>query len=124
MSTKNDVECLRTVDDWKYFFKLIDAHENGSSRIIPKSSDDLNFKILKDCISGFKAGKWDIPALSNKSLKVADKVEWIQSFNSSAKHTFTKKIWEKCSERKNQDNLLAFEILKPTLLKLGAVIPE
>lgn len=121
---KNDVECLRTVDDWKYFFKLIDAHENGSSRIIPKSSDDLNFKILKDCISGFKAGKWDIPALSNKSLKVADKVEWIQSFNSSAKHTFTKKIWEKCSERKNQDNLLAFEILKPTLIKLGAVIPE
>ena len=121
---KNDVECLRTVDDWKYFFKLIDAHENGSSRIIPKSSDDLNFKILKDCISGFKAGKWDIPALSNKSLKVADKVEWIQSFNSSAKHTFTKKIWEKCSERKNQDNLLAFEILKPTLIKLGAVISE
>lgn len=121
---KNDVECLRTVDDWKYFFKLIDAHENGNSRIIPKSSDDLNFKILKDCISGFKAGKWDIPALSNKSLKVADKVEWIQSFNSSAKHTFTKKIWEKCSERKNQDNLLAFEILKPTLIKLGAVIPE
>ncbi len=121
---KKDIPCLRTVSDWKKFFALIDAHEKGLTGSIPKDLADLDFKILKHCIAGYKAGLWDIPYLSNNSLKVADKVEWIQSFNTSANHTFTKKIWEKLSEKNNQSNLLPLEILTSMLNKLGAVLPD
>lgn len=111
---KKCFKCLRTVAEWDSFFNAIDAIMSGVS-IAKYDEESLNWKILKDCIAGYKAGKWDIPYLNNPKLTVAQKVDWIEAHNPCSDHHYSKKFWDKASEKKNQEKLLPFELIKPIL---------
>ena len=115
--------CIRTVAEWKRFFEDVRTKQTGQ-RISPHNDDAYQWKILCDCIAAYKAGLCDIPQLDNPDLKVADKVDWIQSFNKSDTHIFTKKTWDKCSEKKRQKSILPLDILQNTLNLLNSICED
>ncbi len=99
---------LRTVSEWKDFFKeLNDTPDEVINSETTISDNDL-WKMLCLCIAGFKSGKWDIPYL-NQEISVAEKIAWIQSKNPSKTHDFTKKTWDRMSEKRYKDTPITKE---------------
>lgn len=117
-SVKDSMPCLRTVADWKRFFEAVELKEKGCTRL--PNSDNYNWHILCACIIGYKAGLWDIPYLNTAGLTVADKCKWIDSFNTDKEHTYTKKQWERASEKAVQAKCLPYEVVKDLLSKMQA----
>ena len=64
---------------------------------------DLDWAILMSIIMGYRAGKWDIPALNN--LTVSEKCEWINKFNTSSKK-FKETDWKNARRPERQVNML------------------
>ena len=109
--------CIRTVKQWERFFFDLEANDEGVYSG-PRNTEDYEWRILCDCISGYRAGLWDIPYLNTPNLTVNDKVNWIQSFNNSSSHTYNRKTWDKASEKKKQKSLLPQSILSSKLEEL------
>ena len=109
--------CIRTVKQWERFFFDLEANDEGVYSG-PRNTEDYEWRILCDCISGYRAGLWDIPYLNTSNLTVNDKVNWIQSFNNSSSHTYNRKTWDKASEKKKQKSLLPQSILSSKLEEL------
>ena len=90
-------DCLRTQSDWDLYFLKVDTNACG---MIVK---DLDWAILMSVIMGYRACKWDIPALNN--LTVSEKCEWINKFNTSSKK-FKETDWKNARRPERQVNML------------------
>lgn len=110
-------KCLRTVAEWESFFKDVHFAESGYE-LAPTDDENYLWKIFCDCIAGYKAHKWDIPYLNKSELTVADKVTWIQAHNPCGSHTYTKKLWEKASEKTRQSKVYPQKLIQCVLNKL------
>ena len=66
---------------------------------------------------GHRLGLWVIPYLNNNDLSVADKVDWINTFNKSKKK-FTVNTWKDCRKQTRQSQMLPLELVKDLLLEM------
>ncbi len=101
--------CLRTVEEWKSFFIKIDTDGCGS---VVK---DLDWSILTSVIMGYRAGKWEIPALSGKT--VSEKCNWINQHNESSRK-FKESDWKNVRRPERQAHMLPAEFLKAKIAEL------
>ncbi len=106
---KDLCKCLRTEDEWKSFFLKVDT--DGCNGVVK----DLDWSILISIIMGYRAGKWDIPALNGKT--VAEKCSWINEHNSSSRK-FKESDWKNARRPERQANMLPAEFLKDKLSEL------
>ena len=103
---------LRTCEDWNLFFDKVDAKKDGVRRRII----DLEWSKLVSCIMAYRLGiplagfgnaPVSIPYLDDPDRSVADKVEWIQSFNQSQKKKFTVNTWKDCRKQTRASQVLS-----------------
>lgn len=102
-------KCLRTEEEWKSFFLKVDT--NGCSGIVK----DLEWSVLNSVIMGYRAGKWDIPALEDKT--VSEKCIWINRHNCSSRK-FKESDWKNARRPDRQANMLPAEYLTDKILEL------
>lgn len=76
---------------------------------------DLDWAILNSCIMGYRAGRWDIPGLMNKTIEM--KCEWINAHNSSSKR-FKPSDWKNARRPERQANMLPYEMIRNKLQEL------
>ena len=103
-AVRNEMKCLRTVDEWIRFFEAVELRKQGIIGVMTTVEHDR--KILRSCVLGYRAEKWDIPYLANKKISLDDKIQWINSFNSAPDHPFTKGEWKKAGEKSRQKNIM------------------
>lgn len=104
---------LRTESDWtKFWAKLTVINTKARPR-------DMEWSILTSCIAGYRAGKWDIPGLNDKT--VAEKVSWINSHNNSNK-SFKESDWKNAGKKQRQATALPEEVIKDKLDELIAAV--
>ena len=114
---KKLVQCLRTMEDWKYFWAKIDLKDNNAK---PR---DLEWAILMSCIMGYRAGRFDIPALSAKYksgvsiLAPSDRFVWINQHNTSDKQ-FTTDDWTNCGRKERWNSILPDELIHDKLKEM------
>lgn len=99
-------DCLRTIEEWDNYFLKIDTNASGMN------VKDLDWSILMSIIMGYRGGKWDIPALNNKT--VVEKCDWINKHNTSKKQ-FNKNDWKNARRPERQVNMLPMSYLKDKL---------
>lgn len=102
-------DCLRTQAEWDVFFLKVDTNACGMN------VKDLNWSILMSVIMGYRAGKWDIPALNG--LTVAEKCEWINKHNDSKKQ-FKQTDWKNSRRPERQVNMLPDSFIQNKLLEM------
>ena len=115
-AVRNEMKCLRTVEEWNRFFETVELRKQGITGVMTTVEHDR--QILRSCILGYRAGMWDIPYLSNKKISLNDKIQWINSFNSSTNHPYTKNEWKKAGEKSRQKNIMSYEEVKPLLSRM------
>ena len=102
---------LRTVADWQVFADKIAAKTDGVRRHIK----DLAWSKLVSCIMAYRLEiplaaygnvPVHIPYLDDPNISVADKVEWINQFNSSRKN-FTLNTWKDCRKQTRASQVLS-----------------
>lgn len=98
--------CLRTQADWDDFFLKVDTKDFN------KKIKDLDWSILMSIIMGYRANKWDIPALNG--LTVEEKCDWINQHNDS-KRKFKPSDWKNARRPERQVNMLPYEMIKDKL---------
>lgn len=101
--------CLRTQADWDSFFLKVDTNACGMK------VKDLDWSIIVSIIMGYRAGKWDIPALDG--LTVDEKCIWINQHNDS-KHQFKKSDWKNARRPERQVNMLPKEMIQDKLFEM------
>lgn len=106
-------DCLRTQAEWDVFFLKVDTNACGMN------VKDLDWAIIMSVIMGYRAGKWDIPALNN--LTVSEKCEWINQFNSSKKK-FKETDWKNARRPERQVNMLPDSFLISKLTEMQKAI--
>ena len=99
----DSMACLRTKADWDKFWLKIHAlsSKNNHSKHITNAS----WSILITCVMGHRLGHWEIPALSDKTKSVEEKVAWINKFNTSGKK-FTVSSWKNCRRQDRKDQMI------------------
>ena len=102
-------DCLRTGKDWKSFFIKIDT--DGCDSVVK----DLDWSILTSVIMGYRAGKWDIPALNGKT--VPEKCAWVNQHNESSRK-FKESDWKNARRPERQAHMLPAEFLKDKIAEL------
>lgn len=107
---KGDISVLRTIADWDVFWTLIDC--NGSRVHI---YEDKERSIIMSCIMGYRMGRWDIPALKDKTVE--EKCEWINGHHNSKKK-FTPSDWKNCRRPERQARMLPVEMIQSKLDEL------
>lgn len=100
-------KCLRTVADWTRFFNDLDCASSGVSSG-PREDENYRWKCFRDCVAGYRAGRWDIPYLNTPGLTVVQKAEWLQSINDCPGHIFNRKTWDKLSEKSYIKKILSY----------------
>ncbi|RHV36754.1 hypothetical protein DXB59_07650 [Ruminococcus sp. OM05-10BH] len=106
---KNLTDVLRTESDWDLFWLKLDLNATGAQ---PRN---MEWAILNSCIMGYRAGRWDIPGLNDKT--VVEKCEWINAHNTSG-HKFKPSDWKNARRPERQANMLPLEMIKTTLDEL------
>ncbi len=106
---KKLTDVLRTESDWDIFWLKLDLNATGAQ---PR---DLDWAILNSCIMGYRLGRWDIPALNNRTVE--EKCAWINAHNTSDKN-FKPSDWKNARRPERQANMLPHEMLKKKLSKL------
>lgn len=116
---KKRVKCLRTMDDWTWFLNKV----NGTGSV--QKPRDMDWAILMSCITGFRAGKYLIPALSAKRknglpyLSGEERNLWINSHNHSLSgRKFTAEDWKNCGRKARWDHLLPLDLVAKQLREL------
>lgn len=102
-------DCLRTQAEWDVFFLKVDTNACGMN------VKDLDWSILMSVVMGYRAGKWDIPALDG--LTVAEKCEWINKHNDSKKQ-FKQTDWKNSRRPERQVNMLPDSFIQNKLLEM------
>ena len=102
--------CLRTESDWDIFWQKLSL-QNSKAQI----HVDMEWSILNSCIMGYRAGRWDIPALNGKD--VDEKCEWINAHNTSKKK-FKPSNWKNARRPERQANMLPIELIQDKLNEL------
>lgn len=102
-------DCLRTESEWKSFFTKVDT--DGCGCIVK----DLKWSILASVIMGYRAGRWNIPALEGKT--VVEKCAWINQHNDSVRK-YKESDWKNARRPDRQANMLPKEFLKDKLEEL------
>lgn len=102
-------DCLRTESEWKSFFTKVDT--DGCGCIVK----DLEWSILASVIMGYRAGRWNIPALEGKT--VVEKCTWINQHNDSVRK-YKESDWKNARRPDRQANMLPEEFLKDKLEEL------
>lgn len=102
-------DCLRTELEWKSFFTKVDT--DGCGCIVK----DLEWSILASVIMGYRAGRWNIPALEGKT--VVEKCAWINQHNDSVRK-YKESDWKNARRPDRQTNMLPEEFLKNKLSEL------
>lgn len=102
-------DCLRTESEWKSFFTKVDT--DGCGCIVK----DLEWSILASVIMGYRAGRWNIPALEGKT--VVEKCAWINQHNDSVRK-YKESDWKNARRPDRQANMLPKEFLKDKLEEL------
>ena len=87
------MDCLRTKSDWNKFWLKI--HALSSQDTHSRHIKDVSWTTLISCVMGHRLGFWNIPALSDASKKVEEKIAWVNKFNTSNKK-FTISTWKNC----------------------------
>ena len=64
---------------------------------------------------------WTIPALDDPNLTVAEKCDWINSFN-FCDEQFTKENWKNCGRKDRENSMVPVDFLKSMLNEMGAVL--
>ncbi len=106
---KKLTDVLRTESDWDIFWMKLDLNTTGAQ---PR---DLDWAIFNSCIMGYRAGRWDIPGLMNKTIEM--KCEWINAHNSSSKR-FKPSDWKNARRPERQANMLPYEMIRNKLQEL------
>lgn len=106
-------DCLRTQSEWDVFFLKVDTNACGMN------VKDLDWSILMSVIMGYRAGKWDIPALNG--LTVFEKCEWINKHNTSKKQ-FKQSDWKNSRRPERQVNMLPDSYLLDKLTEMQNAI--
>lgn len=101
---------LRTQKDCDEFAKKIVL--NGTNTKVR----DMKWAILYSCIMGYRAGRWDIPALSGNTT-VDEKCEWINKHNTSKK-VFKPTDWKNSRRPERQANMLPVHLIQNKLNEL------
>ncbi len=108
---------LRTVKDWELFF----ARVNTGSIGIEKHIRDLEWTKLTSVITGYRAGLWDIPALSDSKMTVKDKCAWINEHNKSNKE-YCVSDWKNARRPERITKILPAEQLQDLFNEMGVII--
>ena len=106
---KASVKCLRTMENWLLFWFKGDKKGCKTKRL------DKDWSILYSCISGHRAGFWNIPKLD--SLQGTERDEWINSHNTSSK-IWKSSDWKNAGRRSRQDKILNKEMIEEKLIEL------
>ena len=114
---KKCCRCLRTKTDWDTFWFKVDNEG------LKKQFKDLDRSILMSVIMGYRAGKWNIPGLSNPAMSVKDKVEFINRFNTSSKK-FTENDWKNCRKPDRQATMLTDNFLWAKIAEMQSGVPK
>lgn len=115
-SVQKSFKCLRRVEEWRLFFKAVELKAAGCTE--KPHIADYDFRFLSDVIKGYKSGLWSIPYLDNPSLSVAQKCNWINTFNTSDRE-YTAKDWSRASEKKRWKSILPYAVLKDIVETMG-----
>ena len=102
--------CLRTMEDWALFWHYID---NPGGRHV--HTGDLDWRILISCVRGHHHHGWTIPFLEGRKHSVAEKIEFINSFNKSDGHVFTRETWRNTMRKDRKDDMLSLEMCEGML---------
>jgi len=100
----DSMDCLRTQKDWDKFWLKI--HVLSSQNICTRHIKNVSWTILMTCIMGYRLGFWNIPALSDDSKSVEEKVAWINRFNDSGKK-FTVSSWKNCRRQDRMSQMVS-----------------
>lgn len=105
---------LRTKDHWRKFWLKVE-HPNKKL----SSDEDLAWAKLLSCVMGHRKGLWTIPALDDRDLSVAEKLDWINSL-SLAEKKFKKSDWKNARRPERTANMLDKDNIMDFLEVLGA----
>lgn len=108
---KESCRCLRTMSDWEYFWNKLTI-KDGNSKAKPR---DMEWAILNSCITGHRAGLWNIPMLDK--LKGKARNDWIDSHNTSGKK-YKDSDWKNAGLKSRQASILPREMLTEKLEEL------
>lgn len=103
---------LRTVSDWDIFWQKVDYSTSGCK------IKDKDWAILFSCVMGYRAKRWDFPALEGKTT--SEKIDWFNAHNDS-KTKLNMSSWKNARRPERQVNMLPVEVLKEKLSELGCV---
>lgn len=106
---KENVQCLRTQQDWDLFYFKMDSTKNGA-RV-----KDMEWSILFSVILGHRAGLWRIPQLD--LLEGEERCAWINTHNTSPKR-FTRNDWKNAGRGDRQANILPRHLLQDKIDEL------
>lgn len=106
---KKLTDVLRTESDWDLFWLKLDLNASGAQ---PRN---IEWAILNSCIMGYRAGRWDIPGLNDKTVE--EKCEWINAHNTSDRK-FKSSDWKNARRPERQANMLPREMIEGKLEEL------
>lgn len=102
--------CLRTVDQWRGWH-LRYAHGAGR-RIVTADR-----AILMSIVRAHRTGVVEIPTLADRSIRVADKLAWLEAWGLG---TVTRDDWKNAGRRARASAMLPLEELEPWLGRMIA----
>ncbi len=108
---KESCSCLRTMEDWEAFWNKLKMKDGGSTA----KPRNMEWAILNSCITGHRAGLWNIPMLDR--LKGKARNDWINSHNTSGKK-YKDSDWKNAGLKKRQASMLPREMLEEKLAEL------
>lgn len=108
---KANCNCLRTMEDWEQFWVKL-AIKDGGSTAKPR---DMEWAILNSCITGHRAGLWNISMLDK--LKGKSRNDWINKHNTSGKE-FKDSDWKNAGLKSRQASILPKEMLEEKMKEL------
>lgn len=108
---KESCRCLRTMSDWECFWNKL-TMKDGNSKAKPR---DMEWAILNSCITGHRAGLWNVPMLDK--LKGKARNDWINSHNTSGKK-YKDSDWKNAGLKSRQASILPREMLTEKIEEL------
>lgn len=109
--------CLRTKADWDRFYLRL-ASAQSTSKVSRRGCDDMEWKCLFAVVCGHFRGRWHIPTLDDTSLKVDERIEWLNGFLPTSERTFNRHNW-KDAHKPKRDPRLPVSTLKALLDEMG-----
>lgn len=107
---KKLTKVLKTEADWDIYRSKLEFN------VTSKHITDMDWSILVSCIMGYRAGRWDIPALNSGSVE--EKCAWINKHNTSKKRIYKPSDWKNARKPERQVNMLPVSMIQDKLDEL------